>query len=56
MKVSLSFKEDEKEMYNYLQSQLSASIYIKQLIKNDMEKSTKPEREIKTTKRNLLDF
>lgn len=38
MKISVSFKESEKEIYNYLKSQLSASIYIKQLIIEDMKK------------------
>ena len=38
MKISVSFKESELEMYEYLKGQLSASIYIKQLIINDMKK------------------
>lgn len=52
MKVSVSFKESEKDMYEYLNSQLSPSIYIKQLVKNEMEKKGTAER--KHT--NLLDF
>jgi hypothetical protein len=39
MKISVSFKESEKEIYNYLKSQLSASIYIKQLVIDEMKKS-----------------
>lgn len=52
MKIPVSFKENEKELYDYVISQLSASIYIKQLIKNDMEKN-KPD--IKKVK-NKIDF
>jgi len=52
LKVSLSFKESEKEMYDFLQSQLSASIYIKELIKKEMKiKEDKP-----TNKKNNNDF
>lgn len=39
MKISVSFKESEIEIYNYLKGQLSMSIYIKQLIIEDMKKS-----------------
>lgn len=38
MKISVSFKESEIEIYKYLKSQLSASIYIKQLIIEEMKK------------------
>lgn len=38
MKISVSFKESEIEIYKYLKSQLSASIYLKQLIIDDMKK------------------
>jgi hypothetical protein len=51
MKISLSFKETEKSMYEFLQKQLSASIYLKQLIKNEMEQE-KPEK----TKRDIFNF
>ena len=37
IKVSISFKDSEKSMYDFLQSQLSASIYIKELIKKEMK-------------------
>lgn len=37
IKVSISFKDSEKGMYDFLQSQLSASIYIKELIKKEMK-------------------
>ena len=42
LKVSLSFKQDEKSMYDYLMRQLSASIFLKQLLRNEMEKQEKP--------------
>lgn len=38
MKIGISFKETEKDLYDFVVSQLSPSIYMKQLIKNDMEK------------------
>jgi hypothetical protein len=55
MKVSLSFKENEKDMYDFLMSQLSASIYIKQLIKNDISKGVEQPKHPKTVK-DILDF
>jgi len=42
LKITVSFKEGEKDMYEYLEKQLSASIYLKQLLKNEMEKEPKP--------------
>mgnify|MGYP001562718145 CR=1 FL=1 len=36
IKVSISFKDSEINMYDFLQSQLSSSIYIKELIKKEM--------------------
>ena len=41
IKISVSFKDtkSEKEMYDYIQSQLSSSIYIKGLVKKDMEEN-----------------
>jgi hypothetical protein len=54
MKVSLSFKSDEKEMYDYLMQQLSTSIYIKSLLKKEMEKG--PEQDRQKKHRNILDF
>lgn len=41
LRISLSFKLNEKDMFDFVKSQLSGSIYIKGLIKNDMEKSSK---------------
>ena len=37
IKVAISFKESEKDMYEFLQAQLSPSIYLKGLIKKEME-------------------
>lgn len=37
-RIPVSFKEIEKDLYEYTEAKLSPSIYIKQLIKNDMEK------------------
>ena len=36
-KIGISFKDTEKELYEYIKTKLSASIYIKELIKKDME-------------------
>lgn len=36
-KVGISFKDSERELLEYLKSKLSPSIYIKELIKKDME-------------------
>lgn len=49
LKVSISFKESEKELYEYLTKKLSASIYIKELIQIDMkeDKSNKGSKEVK---------
>jgi hypothetical protein len=49
MKIPVSFKEEEKVMYDYVNEKLSASIYIKQLIKDDMEKNKPQERKSKNT-------
>ncbi|HEY5563916.1 MAG TPA: circadian clock-controlled protein [Clostridiaceae bacterium] len=51
LKVSISFKETEKDMYNFLLSQLSPSIYIKGLIKKEM-----PVKVMKNEKKQESDF
>ena len=50
IKISVSFKdtESEKEMYDYIQSQLSSSIYIKGLIKKDMEENKPVAKKVNT--------
>lgn len=37
IKIGISFKESEKDIYDFLQKQLSPSIYIKELIKREKE-------------------
>ncbi|WP_194190353.1 hypothetical protein [Clostridium chrysemydis] len=37
MKINLSFKESELNLYLHCKKKLSASIYIKELIMKDME-------------------
>lgn len=58
MKVPLSFKESEKDMYEFLINQLSPSIYIKQLLKREMqdlpENKEKPSKALQS--QNLFDF
>ena len=36
LKIPLSFKDTEKEMYDFVKNQLSYSIYLKGLIQKDM--------------------
>jgi len=36
IKVNISFKESEREMFDFLEDQISASYYIKQLIREKM--------------------
>lgn len=47
LKISVSFKEKEKYLYEYLMTKISATVYIKELILNDMKgnryKDTKKE-------------
>ncbi|MCX7903294.1 MAG: hypothetical protein N2486_02175 [Caloramator sp.] len=46
MKISVSFKENEKHIYEYLISKLSPSIYLKELILKEM-KNEEPKQEKK---------
>lgn len=39
-KINMSFKETELNIYNFIKEQLSPSIYLKQLVINDMKKDT----------------
>jgi hypothetical protein len=41
LKIQLSFKLAEKAMYEHVLKQLSPSIYLKQLLKNEIEKKEK---------------
>lgn len=38
LKVNISFKENEKDMYDFLKSKLSPSVYLKEYIQSQMEK------------------
>jgi hypothetical protein len=56
LKVPLSFKESEKDIYDFLKRQMSASIFIKQLIQKEMgENEIKPVQK-EGKKPDLLDF
>lgn len=41
MKVSVSFKDHEKDLYDYLKTKRSISVYLKDLIEADMKKNKK---------------
>jgi hypothetical protein len=57
MKIPLSFKESEKEIYDYVVNQLSPSIYLKGLIIEDMIRKSSPKAEQKEKRScDLLDF
>lgn len=61
-KMSISFKEKEMYMYNYLQTKINATVYIKELILKDMEEkdiNKAPADQKVTVQRNnnnLMDF
>jgi hypothetical protein len=40
-KIVVSFKDHEKYLYDYVKGQISATVYIKQLILDDMQKNHK---------------
>lgn len=43
-KINISFKDSEKDLYEFLKNQLSPSIYIKEILKQQLEnKNTKKE-------------
>lgn len=50
-KVGISFKDKEIDLYNFLMNQISPSIYIKQLLKEQIKKE-----EPKEIKRNNFNF
>lgn len=56
IKKSVSFKDDEIDMVKYADSQLSFSIYIKTLIKNDMSKKEENNNRTKKNTGFELDF
>ena len=61
-KMSISFKEKELYMYNYLQTKVNAAVYIKELILKDMEEKninkTRLDQKItiQRNNNNLMDF
>jgi hypothetical protein len=55
LKITISFKTHEKDMYDFLMEQLSPSIYLKGLIKAELKKSTSDPKE-KPKTNNLFDF
>lgn len=55
-KIGISFKDSEIELYEFIKSQLSPSIYIKQLIKDQMEKKNGEEKHTSNKIQNSFDF
>ena len=47
MKIPSSFKENEKEIYDWIKSKRNFSVYIKDLVEEDMKKN----KEVKPIKR-----
>ncbi len=47
MKIPISFKENEKEIYDWIKSKRNFSVYIKDLVEEDMKKN----KEVKPIKR-----
>ena len=54
MKVNISFKEEEKNIYDYLMTKLSHSIFVKELIIKEMHKEEFNEKPIKP--RDIMNF
>lgn len=52
LKIPISFKKNEKHIYDYIKSKRNYSDYIKDLVEEDMKKNT----EVKPVKRNKNDF
>lgn len=50
-KVGISFKDKEIDLYNFLMNQISPSVYIKQLLKEQIKKE-----DPKEIKRNNFNF
>lgn len=48
-KIGISFKDTENDLYDFLKEKLSPSIYIKELIKKDMENK-------ETNKKDKIEF
>ena len=57
LKIPISFKKEEKDMYDFLFSQLSPSIYIKGLLRKEMiNLETKTPSQKKNNDKFELDF
>lgn len=57
MKIPISFKESEKDLYEFLQGKMSPSIYIKEILRKEMGEKVIKKSSDKVTKRGLeLDF
>lgn len=56
MKISISFKENEKHIYDYLMTKLSPSIFIKELILREMKNEEPKQNKRKESKIDFLDF
>lgn len=56
MKISVSFKENEKQIYDYLMTKLSPSIYLKELILKEMKNQETKQTKKKENLFNTLDI
>lgn len=52
-KVGISFKEKEKDLYDFLMDQISPSVYIKQLLKEKMKKEDKHKEKVENRSNNF---
>jgi len=50
MRIPLSFKKREKDLYEYVRKKKSPSAYLKELVEEDMQKKKRPK------ERPILDF
>ena len=56
LKITISFARDESDLYNFLKSKRSASVYIKDLLQVEMDKKPKDKvKEVKENKNNNSD-
>lgn len=54
MKITISFAKDEIDLYNFLKSKRSASVYIKDLLQVEIDKKPKDKtKEVKENKNNI---
>ena len=56
LKIPVSFAEDEIHIYNYIKSKRNYSVYIKDLVEEDMKKSVDKKSEFNNQKRNDNDL